>query len=186
MTIPNMITAIRIILAPVFIIFLINDQLTSALVVFLVCVVSDGIDGMIARLFDQKSKLGSYLDPLADKLLLVTAFIVLAVRGFLPAWLSVMVITRDVMILLGILVLFLNGLNIAIRPSALSKINTFFQFSTVMSVLSMNYLSLPGAFYLGVYYITAILTISSGLDYMRYGFKIMGEASANNRGQNRK
>ena len=186
MTIPNMVTAIRIILAPIFIIFLINDQLTSALVVYLVCVASDGVDGMVARLFNQKSKLGSYLDPLADKLLLVTAFVVLSARGFLPVWLTVMVITRDVMILLGVIVLFLNGLNLNIKPSALSKINTCFQFTTVMTALSANYVAFPGLFYLYLYYVTAFFTITSGLDYMRYGFQIMGEASANNKEQNRK
>ncbi len=182
MTIPNLVTAIRIILAPVFIIFLMNDELTSALVVFLVCIASDGADGMIARLLDQKSKLGSYLDPLADKLLLVAAFVVLAARGNLPSWLTVMVITRDIMILLGVLVLFLNGFNLNIRPTILSKVNTCFQFTTVMVALSGRYLHLPGAFYLFLFYVTAFFTITSGLDYMRYGFQIMGEGSANSKG----
>jgi cardiolipin synthase len=186
MTIPNMVTAARIIMAPIFIIFLINDQLASALGVFLLCVASDGVDGMIARLFNQKSKLGSYLDPLADKLLLVTAFVVLAVRGFLPAWLTVMVISRDVLILLGVLVLFLNGFHLNIKPSILSKLNTCLQFTTVTSVLSKGYLALPGAFYPYLYYVTALFTIGSGLDYMRYGFKIVGEGSGNNKGRNRK
>jgi cardiolipin synthase len=186
MTIPNMVTAARIIMAPIFIIFLINDELTSALGVFLLCVASDGVDGMIARLFNQKSKLGSYLDPLADKLLLVTAFVVLAVRGFLPAWLTVMVISRDVLILLGVLVLFLNGFHLNIKPSTLSKLNTCLQFTTVISVLSKGYLALPGVFYSYLYYVTAFFTIGSGLDYMRYGFKIVGEGSANNKGRNRK
>ncbi len=85
MTVPNLITTIRIILAPVFIIYLINDQFLSALVVFVICVASDGLDGLVARLFNQKSTLGTYLDPLADKILLVSAFITLAVRGYLPS-----------------------------------------------------------------------------------------------------
>jgi cardiolipin synthase len=185
MTIPNLVTALRIIMAPIFIIFLISDELTSALIVFLACVVSDGVDGMIARLFDQKSKLGSYLDPLADKLLLVTAFVVLAARGFLPAWLTVMVISRDVLILLGVLVLFLIGFYLNIKPSVLSKLNTCLQFTTVISVLSKDYLPFPGVFYSYLFYVTALFTISSGLDYMRYGFKIVGEGPANNRGRNR-
>jgi cardiolipin synthase len=88
MTIPNLITVSRIILAPVFVIYLINDRLNSALIVFLICMISDGVDGMVARLFNQKSRLGAYLDPLADKILLVTAFVLLGVRGYLPSWLS--------------------------------------------------------------------------------------------------
>jgi cardiolipin synthase len=179
MTIPNLITAIRIILAPVFIIFLINDDLRSALFVFLLCMASDCADGMIARLLNQKSRLGTYLDPLADKLLLVAAFVVLAARGNLPSWLTVMVISRDIMILLGVVVLFLNGFNLSIKPSIISKINTCFQFTTVVAVLSGGNLPLPAAVYLYLYYLTALFTIASGLDYMRYGFQMMGEGTIN-------
>ena len=182
MTIPNLITAFRIILAPVFVIYLINDRLNSALVIFLVCMVSDAIDGMVARLFNQKSRLGTYLDPLADKTLLVTAFVLLAWRGYLPSWLTVTAIARDVMILLGVLVIHLNRLEIKIRPSALSKINTCFQFITLSMVLLKGYVPLPSAVYDGLYYVTAALTISSGLHYMQYGLKIMGEGSGNSSG----
>jgi cardiolipin synthase (CMP-forming) len=185
MTIPNLITAIRIILAPVFIIFLINDDLTSALLLFLLCGASDCADGMIARLLNQKSKLGTYLDPLADKLLLVSAFVVLAARGNLPAWLTVMVIARDILILLGVVVLFLNGLTLSIKPSIISKINTCLQFTTVVVVLSGRYFPLPNAVYSFLYYVTAAFTISSGLDYMRYGFQMMGEGATNNKGPDR-
>jgi len=179
MTIPNLITAVRIILAPVFIIFLINDDLRSALFLFLLCMASDCADGMIARLLNQKSKLGTYLDPLADKLLLVAAFVVLAARGNLPSWLTVMVISRDIMILLGVVVLFLNGFNLSIKPSIISKINTCFQITTVVAVLSGGNLPLPAAVYLYLYYVTAVFTIASGLDYMRYGFQMMGEGTVN-------
>jgi len=179
MTIPNLITAIRIILAPVFIIFLINDDLRSALFLFLLCMASDCADGMIARLLNQKSKLGTYLDPLADKLLLVAAFVVLAARGNLPSWLTVMVISRDIMILLGVVVLFLNGFNLSIKPSIISKINTCLQFCTVVAVLSGGYLPLPAVVYSYLYYATAAFTIGSGLDYMRYGFQMMGEGPVN-------
>ncbi|MBM3302004.1 MAG: CDP-alcohol phosphatidyltransferase family protein, partial [Deltaproteobacteria bacterium] len=133
-----------------------------------------------------KSKLGSYLDPLADKLLLVTAFVVLAVREYLPAWLTVMVISRDVLILLGVLVLILNGFNVNIKPTVLSKLNTCFQFTTVIAVLSKAFLSFPGVSYSVLYYTTALLTVSSGLDYMRYGFKIVGEGSTNSKGKSQK
>ena len=181
MTIPNLITALRIILAPIFMIYLINDQCKSALVVFVICSVSDGADGMVARLFNQKSKLGSYLDPLADKLLLVATFIALSVRGFLPAWLTVLVISRDVMILLGAVVISLNKIEFHVTPSILSKINTCFQFITVIAVLSKDFLSFPSTFYVFVYYTTAFFTISSGLHYLLYLFSIMGEGTAKNK-----
>jgi len=179
MTVPNLITTIRIILAPVFIIYLINDQFLSALVVFVLCVASDGLDGLVARLFNQKSTLGTYLDPLADKILLVSAFITLSVRGYLPAWLTVMVIARDVMIMLGIFFLFFNRMEFKLKPSVISKLTTCLQFLAVLSVLSKDYTGFPTLYYLSVYYLTALFTISSGLHYMHYWFKMMGEGGDN-------
>lgn len=173
MTIPNFITLLRIILAPVFVIYLINDNITAAFIVFVVCSVSDGVDGFVARFFNQKSKLGAYLDPLADKLLLVTAFVVLAAMGHLPAWLTVTVIARDVTILLGVLTIHLNKLELRIRPSALSKINTCLQFLTVTAVLAKGLLTLSPMFYLSLYYGTVFFTVASGLHYIQYGLRVM-------------
>jgi cardiolipin synthase len=183
MTIPNLITALRIILAPVFVIYLINDRLSAALVVFLICMISDGIDGMVARVFDQKSRLGAYLDPLADKTLLVAAFLLLAVRGHIPSWLTVTAIARDVMILLGVLVFHLNRMELKMRPSAVSKINTCFQFITLSMVLLKGDFALPSVIYEGLYYITATLTIGSGLHYLQYGLRAMGEGSGSTTGR---
>jgi cardiolipin synthase (CMP-forming) len=173
MTIPNLITILRIILAPVFVIYLINNNLTAAFIVFVVCTASDGVDGFVARVFNQKSKLGAYLDPLADKLLLVTAFVVLAVMSHLPAWLTVTVIARDVMIVLGVLTIHMNKLELHIRPTVLSKVNTCFQFLTVAAVLSKGLVSLSPALYLYLYYVTALFTVASGLHYIQYGLKVM-------------
>ena len=186
MTVPNLITAIRIILTPIFIIYLINDQFLSALIVFILCAVSDCLDGMLARLLKQKSKLGSYLDPLADKSLLVAAFITLSVRGILPPWLTVMVIARDILILLGIIVLFLNKLDLKIKPSIVSKITTCFQFITVVAVLARSHLPFGPDAYSYIFYVTALFTISSGLHYMHYGFRLMGEGSQERKSQETK
>jgi len=183
MTIANVITAFRIILTPVFVIYLINDRLNYALAIFLICMISDGIDGMVARLFNQKSRLGAYLDPLADKTLLVTAFVLLGVRGYLPSWLTVTVIARDVMILLGVLVFHLNRLELRISPSVVSKINTCFQFITLTLVLLKGCVVIPSAGYEALYYITAALTIISGLHYMQYGLRAMGEGTGNSVGR---
>ena len=182
MTIPNLITAFRIILVPVFVIYLINERLSAALVVFLVCMISDGIDGMVARVFNQKSRLGAYLDPLADKTLLVTAFILLGVRGYLPSWFTVTAIARDLMIFLGVAVIHLNRLEIKIHPSTVSKINTCFQFITLSLILLKGCILLPAMVYQALYYLTAVLTIISGLHYMQYGLKLMGEGNSAGRG----
>jgi len=177
MTVPNLITTIRIILAPVFVIYLINDQFLPALIVFLLCALSDGLDGMLARLMNQRSKLGSFLDPLADKLLLVAAFVTLSIRGYLPAWLTVLVFTRDTIILLGVVVLFLNRMEFTIKPTSVSKMTTWLQFITILAVLSQTYAPSFAKLYPYIFYLTALLTISSGLHYMHYWFKIMGQGS---------
>jgi len=179
MTVSNLITSIRIILAPIFIIYLINDQLIAGLVVFIICGVSDSVDGLVARIYKQKSTLGTYLDPLADKIILISAFVVLAVRGFLPSWLTVMVISRDTLILLGVIVLYINNLKIDIKPSLISKITTFLQFITVIAVLSNGYITFISFTITYLFYITALFTIVSGLHYMHYWFKVIGESSDN-------
>ena len=177
MTIPNLITSIRIILTPILIIYLINNKFLSALVVFILAGLSDGVDGLVARIFDQKSKLGAYLDPLADKILLIATFVVLSVRGFVPPWLTVVVISRDTLILLGVLILFLNGTGFTVRPSILSKMTTCLQLGTVFVVLlkSHFHFRLPSSDY--IFWVTGFLTISSGLHYMRYWFGMIGEGS---------
>ena len=173
MTVPNLITSIRIILAPIFIIYMINKQFQSAMVVFIICGVSDCLDGMVARIFNQKTRLGAFLDPLADKILLVSAFVALGIVGSLPAWLTVTVIARDIMILLGVFVLFLNHLKFKIKPFILSKITTWFQFGSVIAVLSTDFIIFHEKIYTYLFYLTALFTISSGLHYMHYGFRLM-------------
>ncbi|MFZ0448266.1 MAG: CDP-alcohol phosphatidyltransferase family protein [Desulfatiglandaceae bacterium] len=175
MTLPNLITSLRIILAPIFVIYSIRGDFRAALIVFIIAGLSDGADGLIARWFNQKSKMGAYLDPLADKILLVTAFVVLSIKEYIPPWLTVMAISRDILILLGVLILFLNRMDITIRPSILSKVTTCLQLGTVFMVLSKDYF--PFFFHLNIYvfWATAIFTISSGLHYMHYWFKVMGE-----------
>ncbi len=174
-TIPNLITALRIILAPIFIIYLINENLAAALVIFVIAGVSDGADGMVARLFNQKSRLGSYLDPLADKLLLVASFVVLGWKKFVPVWLTVLVISRDVMILLGVLIVFLTRHSFTANPSILSKLTTCLQLLTVFVVLARDLLPSVVHLLTPLFWITGLFTVVSGLHYMHYWFGIMSE-----------
>jgi cardiolipin synthase (CMP-forming) len=175
MTIPNFITTVRIILAPIFVIYIISDQLIMGLVVLVISGASDGIDGFVARMFNQKSKLGAYLDPLADKITLISAFVTLTIRDLLPSWLTVTVISRDILILMGIFILFLNGMKISIRPAISSKVTTCLQFITLISVLSKKYLPGSEPYYLYLFYLTAFFTIISFLQYMHYWFKMTGD-----------
>ena len=175
MTVPNLITIMRIILTPLFVIYLLGDEFLPALVLFIIAGLSDAADGFIARVFDQKSKLGAFLDPLADKILLVSAFLVLAAKGLIRPWLTVIVISRDILIMLGVLLLFLNNQEFKGRPSVWSKMTTLLQLVTVFAVLTKDHFSYLYHYSQWLFWATGILTIASGLLYMRDWFRMMGE-----------
>ncbi len=136
--IPNSLTVFRIVLVPVIVILLIQGEYTKALVCFIIAGVTDGLDGMLARRLNQTTVVGSYLDPLADKVLLISMYATLAIIGVIPGWLSVIVISRDCIILGGILVLTLMSVSLEIRPSFISKINTTLQLIAVFFALVME------------------------------------------------
>jgi cardiolipin synthase len=136
LTLPNLITFLRIGAIPLFLILLTDQQYTEALIVFVLAGATDSLDGAIARLTNSHSALGAYIDPLADKLLLVSAFLILTVLGFVPHWLAILVMSRDVIILVGFAVLyFITGRSIAVRPTLVGKASTFFQLLTITLAL---------------------------------------------------
>lgn len=136
MTWPNIITIGRFLLVPFFMLAMIEGHAGWAFALFLIAGISDAIDGMVARLFHQESELGAYLDPAADKLLLVTAFIMLGYVGALPGWLVLLVVFRDVLIVGGVLVSHILAAPIAMKPLMISKFNTAFQIALVALVLA--------------------------------------------------
>ena len=168
-SIPNMITVVRILLTPIFVIFLEKGLFGYALAVFFVAAVSDGLDGFLARYFNQRTELGAYLDPIADKLLLTTAFIGLALWGHLPVWLGVLVVSRDVMITMGIAVLTMSNISFQVRPSSLSKMTTFIQLFTICLALLSPNTALPANMLTLSFWATAIITILSGGHYLVQG-----------------
>ena len=135
--IANGLTAMRVLLVPVFAYLMIEGREPEALGVFAVCGVSDALDGVLARWLRQRTLVGAYLDPIADKLLMATAFVVLAYVRIVPFWLAVLVISRDLFILAGssLYLLLLDAQDI--RPTALSKLNTGVQIVTVVYFLSV-------------------------------------------------
>lgn len=136
LNLPNLITLLRIGAIPLFLILLTDKQYTEALIIFAIAGATDSLDGAIARLTNSRTTLGSYIDPLADKLLLVSSFLILTYLGFIPHWLAIMVISRDVIILVGFLVLFMiTGRAIVIRPTFVGKACTFLQLLTVTQTL---------------------------------------------------
>ena len=173
--IPNSLTILRILLTPLFAICLIRHLLDAALTVFAVAAVTDGLDGLVARLFRQKTTLGAFLDPTADKLLLATAFVTLAIQGMMPSWVTVIVMTRDVLILFGVVLLNIMGREFEAKPSFLSKITTVVQLATVLSVLVGFHEPKVGQIQSPLFWSAAAMTTISGLQYIYRGLSILQE-----------
>jgi cardiolipin synthase len=175
MNLPNILTLIRVLLIPVFVILIINKFFGWAIITFAIAGITDGIDGLIARITHQRTELGSYLDPIADKLLLSAAFITLAIIEILPSWLAVIVITRDLIILIGLLVMILIDYHPKIRPSLVSKVTTVFQIATILLVLLVGYYPTLARLSAVTIYGTALFTIISGSHYIYVGTRILNE-----------
>jgi cardiolipin synthase len=173
LTLANCLTVLRLILIPVFVTTIYYQRFLWALAIFFAAAVTDGLDGLVARSLNQKTQLGAILDPMADKLLLVTAFIVLSLPRFtltppIPFWLTVTVISRDVFIVLGALVInIVTGFS-RFRPSVPGKINTLVQLVTVIFFLCANAFNFYPQYLIGVYYLTLGMAIFSGLHYIFY------------------
>ena len=180
MTIPNVLTLVRIILIPLLVILLLENQLGKALGVFVIAGVTDALDGLIARMFQQKSKLGAYLDPLADKLLLVTTYLTLAHLSLLPIWLVVIVVSRDLFIVVGIMTFIFHSVKFEIQPSILSKITTVMQIITVILALSSPIFGFHNMLLSSACVATALVTTASGFHYLIMGIKIWENSRANN------
>jgi cardiolipin synthase len=133
--IPNIISIFRFILVPPLVLALLDGSYRTAIYLFAVAGISDGIDGYLARHFRWTSRLGSILDPLADKCLQVSAYITLAWLGLLPIWLAAVVLLRDLVIVTGAVIYHLSFGRVEMEPSVASKINTFFQILLVLLVI---------------------------------------------------
>jgi cardiolipin synthase len=137
LNLPNFLTMCRIASIPIFLIFLTRQRYTEALYVFAAAAITDGLDGAVARWFDRRTELGAFLDPFADKLMLVSAFVVLTIDGELPGYLLSVVMIRDIVIVVGYLMIsFFTGERVPVRPSYLGKLSTFMQLGCVIAVLA--------------------------------------------------
>jgi cardiolipin synthase len=175
MNLPNALTLVRILLIPVFVLMIMDHHYGWALITFAIAGITDGMDGLIARLAHQRTELGAYLDPIADKLLLSSAFITLAIIERIPSWLTVIVVSRDIIILVGFLMFFLTDHHPKMGPSLLSKFTTFFQISTVLIFLLREYYSALIPVSNVVIYGTVIFTVFSGIHYVYVGARVLSE-----------
>ena len=172
-SIPNILTILRILLTPVFVILLIKGMNLAALSIFIIAGVSDGLDGFIARFFNQRTELGAFLDPIADKLLLISSFIVLATLKMVPGWLTVIVLSRDILIVTGIIIIKLFDFKVTISPSMISKCTTVLQLLTVfVTLLEPGVEDLLLSKHI-LYWATAVFTTISGLHYLYMGLGIL-------------
>jgi len=175
--IPNLLTLLRIAACPGLVLLLSGHRYDLALLVFLAAGITDGLDGYIAKRYNCVSSLGAILDPIADKLLIACAYIMLAVLQDIPFWLLIVVMFRDLVIVAGYLVLSMMGDEVPMKPTYVSKLNTFLQISLVISVLcgKAEWLHIPfvvQALVIGV----LITTVTSGCQYV-WAWGIKREAS---------
>jgi cardiolipin synthase len=186
LTVPNLLTVFRMVLIPVLVTLLLYRRFSLALAVFILAGLTDGLDGLLARRFSQQSQLGTILDPIADKLMLVTAFIVLSMRsvfpqplpGHLPVpfWVTVAVISRDVFIIVGAAAInIMTGFR-GFRPSWLGKLNTIVQIAGIAAIMFAASVPHYTGYYLPtVYAAVFILAVLSGLHYIFFASRLMNE-----------
>lgn len=136
MTIPNIITVGRILLVPVIVYFIMTRAFEAAFAIFLIAGVSDAVDGIIARHFRQNSNLGAYLDPIADKALLVSIYVTLSIVQEIPLWLVLAVASRDILIVGGVLLSWMLDNPVPMKPLMISKVNTAAQIAFAALVLA--------------------------------------------------
>jgi cardiolipin synthase len=178
MTLPNFITIARILLVPFIVWLIISGEMLLAFIAFLVAGISDGVDGYLAKRWSQVTALGAHLDPLADKLLLVSIYVALGLGTHLAPWLVILVVSRDLLILGGLMLAWVMDRPMAIKPLVISKVNTFGQIllaGSVLGVLGLG-LELPGLIKLGSLVVGA-LTVISGAVYLRDWFRYVANGN---------
>jgi cardiolipin synthase len=182
MGLANWLTLLRILLIPVFVLLLVYRRPGVALGVFGLAALTDMLDGYVARRRGSQSRLGAFLDPTADKLLLTASFVTLTQLRVLPAWITIVVISRDVILVVGALLIYMLGGRIHPRPTWAGKAATFFQILTVLTGMLVRYARTPpdgGALALGaVTWLAAIFTIVSGLQYLVHGMRYLDATDA--------
>lgn len=172
-TIPNVFTFARIVIIPFFATSLLYKKYNYALILFVIAAITDLLDGFLARLTNQKTKLGAFLDPLADKFLLLTSFILFAVYGWLPNWITIIVICRDFIVVVGwyMLVVLINERKV--EPSIFGKIANALQAILIAYILlSINFEIGTPVIKDSLLLLAAFFTVFSGIQYVYRGYKL--------------
>ena len=184
MNFANIITVARLLVTPIIIWLILSHYYSFSLILFIISGLSDALDGFIAKQFNQKTVLGSYLDPVADKTLIVSSILALAYVGSIPSWLVILIVSRDLAILGAVIVSWLAGSSLKIEPIISSKINTFLQIVYIGLLLlnnsisdSMNDLTI---YILPIFSILIVFsTLSSWFSYLLLWLRSMGIVNGN-------
>jgi cardiolipin synthase (CMP-forming) len=178
LSIPNLITLARILLVPVVVWAIASNQMLIAFLLFAAAGVSDAVDGFLAKRFGMASELGRYLDPLADKVLIVAIYVSLGIADALPRWLVILVVSRDLLIVGGVIFSWLIDKPVSVRPHPISKLNTAFQLVLVGLVLAaLGFGFDPGLWLTVTTVAVAALTLASVAVYLREWVRHMNGAS---------
>ena len=181
MNIPNILTISRVLAIPFFIVALLYGYNGAALAIFVLAGLTDAFDGIIARAYHQRTNIGAFLDPLADKLLLTSTVISLSLvklPNALPLWFAVTQISRDIIITVGIAALFMLGAKFPIAPTFIGKLTTFLQVALINLVLLYNYVGTPRPDLIRPFcWVTFAVTVTSGLGYVYRGIRLFNSYS---------
>jgi len=172
MGLPNWLTTLRILLIPVFVTLLVYRRAGAALVVFCLASLTDMLDGYVARVQRRQTRLGAFLDPVADKLLLTSGFVTLTWLKVIPFWITAVVVSRDLVLSIGVLVIHVAGGTVHPAPSWIGKMSTVFQVATVLAAMASVYFHVVPPFVTRLLaWITAGFTVTSGLQYIVMGLR---------------
>jgi cardiolipin synthase len=182
---PNLITLARIALVPVLILLLKDQDYAAGLIVFVIAGASDALDGYLAKRLNVQSRLGAILDPVADKLLLVSAYVMLTVLGHIPFWLVLVVVFRDLLIVGGYMLYTSHAGPVKMRPSILSKLNTLMQIALATLVLAQQAAGLDWPLTIHALVVAVLITtVVSGAHYL-WSWMIMKDIEPAHSGEHR-
>jgi cardiolipin synthase (CMP-forming) len=178
-SIPNLITMGRILLVPVVVWAITADRMLVAFVLFLAAGVSDAVDGFLAKRFNMTSELGAYLDPLADKTLIVSIYVALGIAGTIPGWLVILVVSRDIMIVGAVMLSWLIGSPLKVKPLLVSKLNTVAQIVFACVVLgALGFQVQADGLLMGLMVLVGVTTLLSVAAYVREWVRHMNSVAA--------
>ena len=180
MNVPNLLSLFRILITFFFILAVYYNRLDYALYLFILQGLTDLLDGFIARVMSTKTNLGAYLDPIADKTMLLAAFIMLSIKNIVPVWLPALIILKDLIVAIGFFILYRLGRTIKPVPSIFGKITTTCQIVTVLFILLIQIFSWSNVrvYSDALIFVTAFFTVLAGSHYVYQGIQMAREGRA--------